>query len=139
MRHVPGGHQSTAPERSSVAKHSPCGRWMCVIHVSNMSVFDDHDIANSLTQGLGFPNPPIPPIFPVHATVSFDLVWDGALATAQIDNTSQNFKGTFLSTGATITWTANQDGFHFQSDNPPDPNANLISVLGRERNGIFFT
>jgi hypothetical protein len=109
------------------------------LHVSNMSVFDDHDIANSLTQGLGFPNPPIPPIFPVHATVSFDIVWDGALATARIDNTSQTFKGTFLSTGATITWSADQAGFHFQSDNPPDPNANLISVLGREQNGIFFT
>jgi hypothetical protein len=103
------------------------------LHVSNMSVFDDHDIANSLTQGLGFPNPPIPPIFPVHATVSF------ALATANIRNAAQRFEGSFLSTGATITWTADQAGFHFDSDNPADPAANLITVLGREQNGAFFT
>jgi hypothetical protein len=109
------------------------------LHVSNMSVFDDHDIANSLTQGLGFPNPPIPPIFPVHATVSFDIVWDGALATANIRNAAQGFEGSFLSTGATITWTADQAGFHFDSDNPADPAANLITVLGREQNGVFFT
>ena len=109
------------------------------LHVSNMRVFDDHDIANSLTQGLGFPNPPIPPIFPVHATVSFDIVWDGALATANIRNASQGFEGSFLSTGATIIWTADQAGFRFDSDNPADPNANLISVLGREQNGVFFT
>jgi hypothetical protein len=104
-----------------------------------MSVFDDHDIANSLTQGLGFPDPPIPPIFPVHATVSFDIVWDGALATANIRNAPQRFEGSFLSTGATITWTADQAGFHFDSDNPADPAANLITVLGREQNGVFFT
>ena len=104
-----------------------------------MSVFDDHDIANSLTQGLGFPNPPIPPIFPVQATVSFDIVWDRALATANIHNASQGFLGSFLSTGATITWIADQAGFHFESDNPADPTANLISVLGHEQNGVFFT
>jgi hypothetical protein len=107
--------------------------------VSNLNVFDDHDLANSLTQGLGLPSPPIAPAFPVPATVSFDVIWDGALATAQIENASQQFKGTFLSTGATINWSADETGFHFQSDNPPDPKANLISVLGREQNGVFFT
>jgi hypothetical protein len=109
------------------------------LHVSNLNAFDDHDLANSLSQGLGLPSPPIPGVFPVHAKISFDVEWDGALATAQIENTSQNFKGTFLSTGATITWSADQSGFHFQSDNPADPKANLISVLGREQNGAFFT
>jgi hypothetical protein len=109
------------------------------LQVSDLNVFDDHDLANSLTQGLGIPSPPIAPVFPVHATVSFDVVWDGALATAQIENASQQFKGMFLSTGATINWSADQAGFHFQSDNPPDPKANLISVLGQEQNGVFFT
>lgn len=28
-------------------------------------------------------------------------------------------------------------GFRFESDMPPDPKANLVSVLGRERNGVF--
>lgn len=109
------------------------------LRVSNLNVFDDHDLANSLSQGLGLPTPPIAPVFPVKATVSFDIVWDGALATEQIENTSQQFKGTFLSTGATINWSADQAGFHYQSDSPPDPKANLISVLGQEQNGVFFT
>ena len=104
-----------------------------------MDVFDDHDVANSLTQGLGLPTPPISAVFPVHAKVSFDVEWDGALAMAEIENSAQQFKGAFLSTSATISWTAEQEGFQFQSDNLPDSKANLISVLGREKNGVLFS
>ena len=110
------------------------------LRVRGLDVFDDHDLANSLTQGLGLPStPPIPGVFPVRAKVSFDVEWDGALATAQIVNSSQHFKGSFLRTGATISWSAEQSGFRFQSDTPPDPKANLVSVLGHEQNGVFFT
>jgi hypothetical protein len=107
--------------------------------VRDLDVFDDHDIANSLTQGLGIPTPPIPGVFPVRAKVSFDVKWDGTVAMADIENSAQHFKGRFLSTGATISWSAEQSGFRFQSDTPPDPSANLVSVLGRERNGVFFS
>ena len=105
--------------------------------VRGLDVFDDHDLANSLTQGLGLPTPPIPGVFPVRAKVSFDVEWNGALATAQIENNSQHFKGNFLSTGATIKWSAEQTDFRFQSE-APDPARNLISVLGHEQNGVFF-
>jgi hypothetical protein len=114
------------------------------LRVHNLSVFDDHDIANSLTQGLGlpgdlgFPYPAIAPVAPVRAKVSFDLEWSSILDMAQIHNTTQRFKGSFLSTGATIQWSAEQPGFRFVSE-PPDPARNLISVLGREQNGAFFT
>jgi len=108
-----------------------------------MDAFDDHDIANSLSQGLGLPaigmNPAIPGVFPVHAKVSFDIEWNGALAMEEIENHAQQFKGTFISTATTIVWSAEQSGFKFQSDNPADPKANLISVLGREQNGVFFS
>jgi hypothetical protein len=111
------------------------------LRVRDLDVFDDHDLANSLTQGLGLPNPPsnppIPGVFPVRAKVSFDVEWNGVLAMEQIENSSQHFKGSFLSTGATISWSAEQPGFRFESDMPPDPKANLVSVLGRERNGVF--
>ena len=107
--------------------------------VRDLEVFDDHDLANALTDGLGIPTPPIPGVFPVHARVSFDVKWEGTIATADIENTSQQFKGTFLSTGATITWSAQQPGFHFQSETPPNPKANLVSVLGQEKNGVFFS
>ena len=110
--------------------------------VRNMRVFDDHDLANSLTQGLGLPAtvvPPdgIPPIFPVRAKVSFDIEWNGAIETAQITNTSEQFKGTFFSTQTTIKWSSEQQGFSFESE-PPNPARNLLSVLGREKNGVFF-
>ncbi len=108
------------------------------LRVRGLDVFDDHDLANSLTQGLGLPTPPIPAVFPVRAMVSFDVEWNGAIGMAEIENSVQQFKGTFLSTGAKINWSAEQSGFQFRSDTPPDPKANLISVLGRERNGVFF-
>jgi hypothetical protein len=111
------------------------------LRVHNLSVFDDHDLANSLTQGLGLPTPPIPGVFPVPAKVSFDVEWNGIVDMAHIENSTlpNHFKGDFLSTGATIAWSAEQTGFRFQSDTPPDPKANLISVLGREQNGVFFS
>ena len=111
------------------------------LRLHDVEVFDDHDIANSLTQGLGIPTPPFnqPSVFPVPAKVSVDVEWNGAVDTAEIDNTAQHFKGTFLSTKATIVWSSEQDGFHFESDNPADPGANLVSVLGREKNGVFFS
>ena len=109
------------------------------LRMRDLNVFDDHDLANSLTQGLGIPTPAIAGVFPVHAKVSFDVEWNGTIAAAQIENAAQHFKGSFLSTGATISWVAEQAGFRFQSDTPPDPSANLVSVLGREQNGVFFT
>ena len=114
------------------------------LRVRGLRVFDDHDIANSLTLGLGlpgdlgFPFPAIPPVAPVRATISFDVEWNGIVATAQINNSAQSFKGTFLSTGATIRWSSEQLGFQFESE-PPNPARNLISVLGREQNGVFFS
>ena len=110
------------------------------LKVRGLTVFDDHDIANSLTQGLGIPG--IPSMFPVRAKVSFDIEWNGIDPRqmnnpAQINNSSQKFKGTFFATNTTINWSSEQDGFTFQSE-APDPSRNLISVLGREQNGAFF-
>lgn len=113
------------------------------LRVRKLNVFDDHDIANSLTYGLGlpgdlgFPYPAIPPVPPIRATVSFDVRWGGILTSAEIHNSAQQFEGTFLSTGATINWSAEEPGFLFESE-APNPARNLISVLGRERNGAFF-
>ena len=114
------------------------------LRVNGLRVFDDHDIVNSLTFGLGFPGnlgglmlPPIAPVAPVHATVSFDVEWKGIVATAQIHNSAQSFKGSFLSTGATIRWSVEQPGFRFETETP-NPGRNLVSVLGSEQNGVFF-
>jgi hypothetical protein len=61
----------------------------------------------------------------------------GGTGTDTTDNETQHFQGTFLSTGATIKWSAKEDGFQFESE-APDPNRNIVSVLGREKNGVFF-
>jgi hypothetical protein len=74
-----------------------------------------------------FPHPAIAPAAPVRATVSFDVEWRGIVATAQIENTTQHFKGPFLSTGATIKWSAKEEGFEFHLE-APDPSRNLVSV-----------
>jgi len=114
------------------------------LKVDKLRVFDDHDLANSLTLGMGlpgdpgFPYPAIAPKAPVRATVSFDVEWRGIADMAEIHNSAQTFKGTFYSTGTTIKWSAEQPGFRFESETP-DPGRNLISVLGREQNGVFFT
>jgi hypothetical protein len=47
-------------------------------------------------------------------------------------------KGSFLQTGATIEWSAEENGFQFESE-APNPSRNLVSVLGQEQNGAFFT
>lgn len=114
------------------------------LRVNNLRVFDDHDLANSLTLGMGLPGdlgfsyPKIDPVAPVRATVSFDVEWSGILDMAQINNSAQSFKGSFFSSNATIKWSSEQPGFRFESL-APDPALNLISVLGREKNGAFFT
>lgn len=120
------------------------------LKVRGLTVFDDHDLANSLTQGLGLPagalsktSPAIPGTFPVRAKVSFDVEWNGIDPRqmnnpALINNSSQKFKGTFFATNTTLKWSSEEDGFTFESE-APDPSRNLLSVLGHERNGAFFT
>jgi hypothetical protein len=51
-----------------------------------------------------------------------------------------NFEGNFLQTGSTIRWSAlnPSTGFQFTSDEP-DPAGVIYAVIGRERNGVFFT
>ncbi len=113
------------------------------LRVRGLELFNDHDLANSLTYGLGlpgdlgFPYPHIGPVQPVRARVSFDLKWSGLVDTAEIHNAKQGFEGSFVQTGATIRWSSEEDGFQFQSEEP-DPARNLFAVIGRERNGVFF-
>jgi hypothetical protein len=111
------------------------------LRVRGLEMFDDHDIANSLTSGLGLSGdlgfPEIPGVLPVLATVSFELEWSDPVASAEVRNAAQGFRGTFFETGCTIKWSARQRGFRFQSEDP-DPTRNVIAILGRERNGVFF-
>lgn len=108
------------------------------LRVRGLQLFDDHDLANSLTYGLGLPNPPIDGVQPVRATVSFEIEWSVVRDSAEIRNADQGFEGSFLETGSTIKWSSEEEGFRFQSEDP-DPARSLFAVIGREQNGTFFS
>lgn len=74
----------------------------------------------------------------VPATVSFDVRWQGVLAKAEKRNEKERWMGTFIQNSPTIEWSARQDGFSFIS-NPRSTCISVAGVLGRERNGTFFS
>lgn len=95
-------------------------------------IFDDHDLRSSLTGSF-------PSGFPRMAEVTFDVQWSGILDRRRVRNEAQNFTGDFMQTGSTVEWSAvDGAGFQFTSD-PPNPGGVVGAVLGRERNGVFFT
>jgi hypothetical protein len=107
------------------------------LRMSDVLIIDAHDLANALTNGRGFASLAIPPIPPTPATVSFDIEWNGVVARAEVTNEAQDFTGEFVETSASISWSARTDGFLFVSE-PPNPARSLYSVIGHERNGVFF-
>ena len=107
------------------------------LHMANVPVWDEHDIANALTGGKGFPSMSIPPIARVPAVVSFDIEWSGVLERAIVINEDQDFTGQYVKTNGTIEWSASEAGFAFTS-NPADTSINVYSVVGHELNGVFF-
>ena len=107
------------------------------LQLTDLPIIDAHDLANNLTNGQGFTNPPIPPIAPVPATVSFAIGWSGVVNQAKVTNQAEQFTGQFIETIATIKWSASQAGFDFVSEDP-NPARNFYSVIGHERNGVFF-
>jgi hypothetical protein len=122
--------------QDDVVEVSP-GSGTASLRMTDVPVMDFHDLANALTGGNGFVNPPIPPVAPVPATVSFDIEWGGVIERAIVTNENEDFTGQYVRTGATIQWSSNQAGFAFISE-PPNPARNLYSVVGHERNGVFF-
>ena len=110
------------------------------LRMNDVPVADAHDLLNNLTGGQGFTGMGlmIPPVAPVPAKVSFDIEWSGITESAEIVNEMQTFRGNFVKTGATISWSASDaNGFEFQSEKP-NPARNLYSVIGHEQNGVFF-
>src|SRR5690349_8780158 len=81
----PGGLFWIIPApRDSVAIDLDAGT--ASIRLSNIPVLDAHDLVNALTNGHGLTNPPVPPIAPVPATVSFDIEWSGVIGRASVTN-----------------------------------------------------
>lgn len=91
--------------------------------VTDIALGDYTTVTNAL---MGGPSAP--------ATVSVNVQW----ATGKRIRDSKNgFAGTFSQSIASIEWSAKEDGFTYVSD-PASTSVNGYSLVGRERNGVFF-
>jgi hypothetical protein len=74
----------------------------------------------------------------VASIVSYDVEWSGVIERSQIRDATQGFSGSFLTTSATINWSARHTNgdFTFQSD--PTGQSTIFAEIGHERNGTFF-
>jgi len=73
----------------------------------------------------------------VPSTVSFEVRWSGAMNRASKRNDAQGWGGEYIQVSPSITWSAKQEGFTFESESSP-PSKNNSGVIGREQNGAFF-
>jgi hypothetical protein len=89
---------------------------------------DYGDINNALSDGPS-----------VEATASYRIDWLGGHHHVRLHNAAGRFTGTFVEGAATAEWSAeNADGFRFRSD-PRGTSSTVFAVLGKERNGVFFS
>jgi hypothetical protein len=87
---------------------------------------DYHNVHNALLDGSSDP-----------ASVSFEMKWTATDAPMNVTDSVHRFTGRFRLASVQIEWTADAPGFHFASD-PASTTQNVRSVIGRERNGVFF-
>jgi hypothetical protein len=96
------------------------------VRARNLSQEDAGNLLNALQGG---PTTP--------AKVSFDMRWTATGEPLHLTDAVHGFKGKFFITDFTIAWSAATADFSFTSD--PASTSNVRSVLGRERNGVFFS
>jgi hypothetical protein len=97
------------------------------LRLENLPVPDFHDVVRALQQ-----QPPV-----AMATLSFNIQWSRVVRRLRIENETDGFAGSYIEDIATAEWSAQQEGFEFISD-PASTSANVYSVIGSERNGVFF-
>jgi hypothetical protein len=97
--------------------------------VANLDEEDYHDLLNALNDG---PSDP--------ATVSFKMRWTATAPAIRVTDSVHRFRGRFRISTVTIEWSAKNENtrFEFVSD-PASTSVNVRSVIGRERNGVFFS
>lgn len=94
--------------------------------VKDLDQEDYHNLSNALHDG---PSDP--------ATVSFDMRWKAIAEPIHVNDSVHGFTGKFQLSAVQIEWSATAPNFEFVSD-PASTTTNVRSVIGRERNGIFF-
>jgi len=97
------------------------------MQVTNLPERDAHTLLNALTGG-----PTVP------STVSFDMTWTGQRPLMDFTDAVHGFTGSFMFSTVTIDWSAHAAGFGFVSD-AAGTTSTVAAVMGRERNGVFFS
>jgi hypothetical protein len=74
----------------------------------------------------------------VPVTVSFNVEWINPQQKVEVQNAAQSFRGKYVESLATITFSAQESGLTFVS-NPINPGVGTVfAEVGREHNGVFF-
>jgi len=94
--------------------------------LSDLDQEDYHDLHNALLDG---PSEP--------ASVSFSMTWTASGPPMNVTESLHRFTGRFMLSRVEIGWSATTPSFSFTSD-PAGTTHNMRSVIGRERNGVFF-
>ena len=94
--------------------------------VEDLDEEDYHNLSNALHDGPSDPS-----------SVSFAMRWTGVGDSFRLTDHVHGFSGRFRLCTVKIEWSAKGPDFEFVSD-PADTTVNVRSVIGRERNGIFF-
>ncbi len=96
--------------------------------VSDLDLRDFHSVPNALMRGSSDP-----------ATVSFEVEWKRVKKRGTLRDTANQFSLEFVETDVTVEWSAEKSNFSFESEpNSVQPGATPFSIVGRERNGVFF-
>jgi hypothetical protein len=102
-------------------------------HMEHLAIPDFFDFLNAV----GASSPPVPP---AHGAVSFDVRWQGTKPLAHLRDAVNGFVGDFMHSQATIAWSAEEPSRHFRFVSDGAEKSTTISgVIGRERNGAFFS
>ena len=97
--------------------------------MTNMAMPDYFNIPNAIFRFLDPVSEP--------SVVSFDIRMSGPITDrSHVRDPSERFEGSFVLNQATMSWSARTaDGWSFRSH--PDTTS-AFSMLGHERNGVFF-
>jgi hypothetical protein len=87
---------------------------------------DYHNLRNALLDG---PSDP--------ASISYKMRWTATAPAMNVTDSVHRFTGRFRISTVSIEWSAKTGSFEFVSD-PAAKSVNVMSVMGHERNGVFF-
>ena len=126
---APSGLFWTVPiNPSSVSYDATTGQ--ARYHLSNYAVPDYGNFFNAIARHPKDVKP---------SKVSFDVRWHGNDDPQQVRDAKFGFAGTFISGGASISFTAKNDTSPVTYRSEPTGQKVLYAGTGTERNGVFFT